>query len=119
MKRYTYRILYLEKSSPVHLISGGDLTLTIDPTYPHNYAGIVWYNDAAGATPVTPTSGTADITVKTANQSQGFQTITGGTIQADTVSQADWSGNTEEVNVEFTTIVGATYAQLFWTGNSS
>ncbi len=118
-KPYTYRILYLETQSDVHEISGGDLTFTVDNTYPHNFAGIVWYNDSGGATPVTPSGGTATITIKTPIQPQGFQSITGGILAADVVSQVDWAGNTEEIKVAFDSIVGATHARLFWAGNSS
>ncbi len=119
MKPYTYRILYHTLQSEVTAIAAGDLILDVDVTYPHNFAGLIWYNDAEGVTPVTPTGGTITITIKTPVQPQGYQEISGGVLSADVVSQVDWAANTEQVKAVFDTITGATYVRLLWAGNSS
>lgn len=118
-KPYTYRLQAKNQQSPVVLIATGDLLLDVDPVYPHNFGGVVFFNDAGGVTPVTPSSGTTTTTIKTSNQPQDFQAITNGTVNADSANQTDWSANTLQVNFSFTSIVGATHARAIVTGNQS
>jgi len=119
MKPYTHRLQVRKIESPVVLVSAGSITLPVDRSYPHNFAGIIFFNDSGGVTPVTPSAGSTTFTIKTVNQSQGFQNIAAGTVAADAPNQVDWAGNTLEVLATFAGIVGATHARLVSTGNQS
>ncbi len=119
MKPYTHRLQVRHMESAVILVSAGSITLDIDKNYPHNFAGVVFYNDAEGATPVTPSGGNVIYTIKTVNQPQGFQAITGGTVLATAENQVDWSGNSLQVLATFDSVTGATHARVFYTGNQS
>lgn len=119
MKPYTHRLPSRTIESEVFDVTVGTYVMDIDDSYPHNFLGVIYYNDAGGATPVTPTSGTATVTARTKNQSQGFQAVTDGVLQANEVSQVDWGGNTLQVQAMLAAIVGATHARLVYTGNSA
>lgn len=118
-KPYTYRLEAIRNPSLVVLIADGDLIIDTNPSYPHTFIGVIYFNDADGLTPVTPSSGTAVITIKTINQPQGFQEIPNGTLKAKDTVQTDWSANTQQVKIEFQNIVGALYAQVVLSGNTS
>lgn len=118
-KPYTHRLQVKNQQSLVVLVSAGDLTFDIDSNYSHNFAGLVYFNDANGDTPVTPSAGSATLTIKTANQPQGFQSIAAGALDATTISQADWDGNSLQANFSFSGITGATHVRAIVTGNQS
>lgn len=118
-KPYTHRLQSKTIESVVTTVASGSITLQIDENYPHNFAGVVFYNDAGGVTPVTPSAGTVEFTVKTVNQPQGFQAILNGTVDANAPNQVSWDGNALEVLATFTGVTGATHARLYYTGNQS
>ena len=110
IKSSTLRIV----ESAVALI--GDITLgqsdRIDPSKPHGFAGIVYFNDTMGITPVTPSGGTATITIKTVVQPHGFQDANNNSLMANTITQADWSAAVTEVKATFVGIMGVTHAKM-------
>ena len=105
--------------SPVVIVSAGPIDLKIDISRVHHFAGVVFFNDAEGATPVTPTAGTITYTVQLVVQPQGFQAPQENVLNAADVCQVNWAGNTEVVRATFAGIVGATHARLIWAGNSA
>lgn len=107
--------------SPVTLVSAGEITLKMRADSVHNFAGVIYFNDAGGVTPLVPgtLTGTGTITIKTSNQSHGFQSITNGALDASTFTQADWSANSLEVKVTFAAITGATHAKLVVSSNKT
>ena len=107
------------KQSEVIPVATGSIDLNIDISRVHHFAGVVFYNDANGVTPVQPSAGTSTFPVKLTVQSHAFQTIPANVINANIVSQVNWAGNTKTVRVVFAGIVGATHARLFWAGNSA
>jgi len=120
-KPYTHRLQYRRINTPTpHEISTGDLIQDVDPSYPHNYAGIIFYSDAAGTTKVLPSGGTITFTIATEQQPSDFQDVIDGTgVDAMVPNQVDWNSNSLQVKAEFTSITGASYARIVFTGNSS
>lgn len=100
-------------------VAAGSITMDVDENYPHNFAGVIYFNDANGDTPVTPSGGNVTFDIVTVNQPQDFQDITGGTIPATSANQVDWDGNSLQVRVTFDTVTGATHARIVYTGNQS
>lgn len=119
MKPHDSFIRSIEIPSLVTLVSAGSITLAIGESRVHHFAGIVFYNEEEGTTPVQPSAGTITFTIKTIVQPHGFQAITDGTISATAPNQVDWAGNTIEVLATFTNVVGATHARMIWSGNSA
>ncbi len=107
--------------SPVTLISAGEINLKMPANTVHNFAGVIYFNDASGDTPLAPATltGTATITIKTSNQSHGFQSVTNGALDASTFAQANWSANSLEVKATFAAITGATHAKLIVSSNKT
>lgn len=107
------------RQSSVIAVAAGQIDLAIDNSRPHNFAGVVFFNDASGVTPVQPSAGTITYTVQLVVQPHAFQAPPDNVINANTVDQVDWAGNTEIVRATFAGIVGATHARLIWAGNSA
>ena len=84
----------------------------INPSKPHGQAGLEFYSDSGGTTPVIPTAGTVAIGVKTVNTPQVFEAVTGGTITASTPTTVNFSGSTIAVQAVPTGITGATHYRL-------
>lgn len=120
MKPYQSLLRFGDKQSAVTAISeGSTIGLELDPSFVHNFAGVTFYNDSDGVTPVQPSAGTVTFTIKTSVQSHAFQTIPNNILQANVPGQVDWASNSEFVLATLSGIVGATHARLFWAGNSS
>jgi hypothetical protein len=107
--------------SAVTLVSAGSITVAMTTRSVHNFAGVVFYNDASGDTPLDPSglTGTTDVSVKTTVQPHGFQVAVNPTLNAAIFDQANWAANTTEVKGEFTSITGATHAKLIVTSNKT
>ena len=100
-------------------VSDGSITLSIGQSRVHNFAGIVFFNEAEGITPVQPSSGTITFTVKLVVQPHDFQDVPSNEINATAVDQVSWAANTTTVKATFDSIVGATHAKMIWSGNSA
>lgn len=101
-------------------VATGLIDLNIDPSRVHHFAGVVFYNDADGKTPVQPSAGTATFQVILTVQPQALQDISNNVLDDLTEPcQVNWAGNTEAIRVTFDSITGATHARLIWAGNSA
>lgn len=118
-KRYTYYVKYESRVTEVFPVSNGFVELEIGNSRVHNFAGMVFFNDAQGDVFVTPTAGTATFTVKLVVQPQAFQEITNNVLDITMPCQVNWAANTLVVRADLTDIVGATHARLIWAGNSA
>lgn len=120
-KPYQAQIQYRRTESPVTAVSeGSTIDLNVEPSFVHNYAGVVFYSDAEGTTVATPSAGTATFTCQVVVQPQGFQAVPDNALDVTTLpDQVDWAGNTEVVRVTFTGVTGASYAKLIVAGNSA
>lgn len=105
--------------SKVTPVSDGSIEQIIDQSRVHNFAGVVFFNDADGETPVQPTAGTITFTVKLVVQPHSYQPTPSNVINADGVDQVSWAANTISILATFSGIVGATHAKLIWAGNSA
>jgi len=99
----------------------GDILLPILFPNPHSFAGVVYYANASGDTPLDPSGlgGTATITIRTTNQPHGFQATVDNVLMANAFSQTSWDGNATEVKAVFAAITGATHARLIVTSNKT
>lgn len=103
-------------------IAGGAATvdLLIDHSRVHNFAGVVFFSDAAGATAVQPSAGTATFLLRLVVQPQAFQPFPRNLLDDLTEPcQVNWAANTEDVRVTLAGIVGAAFFRLIWAGNSA
>ena len=75
MKPHDFFVRSEEIVSVVTLVSAGSITLTTGQSRVHNFAGVVFFNDADGATPVQPSAGTITFTAKIVVQPHAFQDI--------------------------------------------
>lgn len=119
MKPYEGKLRYSKAQSPVTPVASGQIDLELDPSFVHSFAGVVFFNDVDGVTPVQPTAGTVTFTVVLDVQPHTLQAVPNNVLQADTPDQVDWAGNTLSVRATFGGIVGATHAKLIVAGNSS
>jgi len=119
MKPYQAKLRYSRQISEVLALSAGPLELAIDPSYVHNFAGLLFFNDAEGATPVQPSAGSATFTVALSVQPHVFQAVPDNALDVSVSDQVDWAGNTDRIMVTHADVVGATYWQLIWCGNSA
>ena len=121
MKPYQSKTRYEPKQSDVVALTAGagQIDMNVNPSYVHSFAGVVFYDDAEGQTPVQPTAGTSTFNVMLEVQPQAYQEVPNNVLNADTPDQVDWAGNTLSVRAVFSGIAGATYAMLVVAGNSS
>ncbi len=99
----------------------GDILLPISFPNPHSFAGVIYYANSNGDTPLDPSGlgGTATITIRTTNQPHGFQDTVDNVLQANSFAQTSWDGNASEVKCVFAAITGATHARLIVTSNKT
>ncbi|MEE8609002.1 MAG: hypothetical protein V3S55_15465 [Nitrospiraceae bacterium] len=97
----------------------GFIDLAVEPSYVHSFAGVVFFNEPQGTTPVQPSAGTITFTVVLEVQRHASQPVLDNVLQANTVDQVDWAGNTLSVKATFSGIIGATHARLIVAGNSA
>jgi len=120
MKPYQAKIHYNRVQSAILDVTAGPFELTIDPSYVHNFVGVVFYSDADGETVVQPTAGTVNFKVKLVVQPHLWQDLPDNAIDASIADQTDWSGNTEVVQWSIAGLAGAaTHCRLIVAGNSS
>lgn len=98
-----------------------DTALTIDfidPALPHNFVGFQFFSDAAGTTPVTPSSGTVDIGVGTINSYPEQDSVTAQQVDlADGDFTVSWAANTVNITATPDSVVGASYWKMKVTCN--
>lgn len=116
---HTSYIQFEGRVSVVTPIATTTVDVVVDPSYPHCFAGVVFYSDAEGATQVTPSGGTVTITVETYVQPGFFQTVTNGTYAVTAAGQVDWAANTTRVRATIASITGATHYRLITACNSA
>ena len=106
--------------SDVNLVAS-DITLPVNPDNAHSFAGVEFYNDANGDTPLDPSTltGTATITVKTVNQPIAFQEVSNGTLDISTAIIASWDANATAVKATLAAVTGATHYRLIVSTNRS
>ena len=107
--------------SPVVPVNATEIILDVSSQLAHYFGGVLFYNDAEGATLLDPATltGTATVTAKTINSSFGFQEVNNGILDVSVIDQSDWAGNTLQVRAAFSAITGATHAKLIITANRS
>lgn len=119
MKPYESKLQYARIQSEVLAIAAGPIELSVDPSFVHSFAGLLFFDDPNLETPVQPSTGSATFLIRSVVQPHVFQIIPSNVIQVSAPAQVDWSSNTEVVQVTPTGIVGATHWQLIWAGNSA
>ncbi len=101
----------------IELTGTAELTMDVDFNFPHWFVGVTFFSDAELTTPVTPASGTLDVTVLTA-MSDVVQGIDNGTIAAATPTLASFDGNPDQIIVTETVgVVGANFMLVKAVGN--
>ena len=95
----------------VELISS-TLSLTLDPSYRHNFAALEFYSDANGETVVTPTAGSITYEVVTPVTPNTFEPFTDNVKDATSSTLVSWAVNTTSIRATITGITGATHARL-------
>jgi len=103
----------------VAVTDGVQLEIELDPSYRHSFAGVEFYSDAEGTTPVTPSGGTVTFELKTPLQPNAFQSFTLNAISAASADQVNWGTNALAVRATLSSVVGAAYARLRATMNIS
>lgn len=108
-------------TSEVVAVGEGEILLTVDQNYVHNYAGVIFYNSSSGTVPLDPSglTGSTTFTVKTLAQPQGYQTLPANIVAANALGQVNWAANTLEVKAVFAALTGATHARLVFIGNGA
>lgn len=79
---------------------------------PHCFAGVQFFSDADGETPVVPSAGEVVIKIKTINNTPNFEPIPVGVIDASDPSTLSWAANTTAVKATPTDVTGATHYRL-------
>lgn len=108
--------------STVQALAGGALTINLpfDPSYRHSFAGVEFYSDADGDTPVAASAGTITYTLTLPvmpNDQQSFTNNVSNAVNADTVN---WAANVLSVRATIAGITGSpTHARLRVSGNIS
>lgn len=87
----------------------------------HCFLGLQFFEDSAGATPGTPTAGSAVVTVETLNSEPVSEPVPSNTIDATAPTTVSWDANTRSVTIVPTGISGGsvTHYRAVWTGNRS
>lgn len=85
----------------------------------HNFLGVQFFADSAGAAPATPGAGTIAVSVETENTTPVFEDPPDPAIDATAPDTLTWSGNTKSVKLIPTGITTATHWRALWTGNRS
>lgn len=99
---------------------GSVITLDgLDTIKAHCFAGIQFFNDAAGTVVATPTAGTILIEIRTVNTTPVFETIPANTVDATAPATISWAANTQAVRATPTGVVGATHYKLIVTCNET
>lgn len=107
---------------PVVALAGGAAVLEVDfdVNYRHSFAGVEFFDDAEGTSPVPATGGTVSFTLNVPvlpNDPQSFVNSNVNAVDAEVVS---WAANTTKVTATLTGITGtATHACLRASGNIS
>ena len=91
----------------------------LDSSKAHCFAGVQFFNDAAGLVPATPTAGTLLVEIRTVNTTPIFEAIPANTISANAPTTISWAANTQAVRATPTGIVGATHYKLVVTCNET
>lgn len=92
-------------------ITLGDVD-ALDGTKPHNFLGVELFADALGAATATGTAGDFTVTVTTSVNPQGTEAISGPVITAAALGTTSWTGNTREVVVTPSGVMGATHYRV-------
>lgn len=91
---------------------GAEITLDIDASYRHHFAGVEFYSDENGENAVVPSAGDVAYTVRTPLQPAFYQPFFNSTLSATTPDQANWATNTNTVKATLNGIAGATHCRL-------
>ncbi len=85
----------------------------IDPSKPHCFAGLQFFSDAAGETPVVPTAGSVAVAVVTVNSYPNSDSIEDSPIDISGAEfTVSWDANTKSVTFTPTSISGNSVA--YW-----
>ena len=106
------------QESPITAI-GSDITLvSLDQVKPHCFAGVQFFSDSAGATPIVPSAGIVTIEIKTINTNL-FEPVLGGIIDVRSPTTVSWAANTKEIKAIPSGITVVAYYKLVVTYNET
>lgn len=109
-------------TSPVVALSAGAIVidLLIDPAYRHSFAGVEFYSDAEGATPVTASAGVILYTLTLSVMPNNQQQFLNNSVNAADNDTVNWGANVISVRATISAITGTpTHAKLRVCGNIS
>ena len=90
-----------------------------DATQPHCFAGVQFFDDAAGKVPAVPSSGTVTIAIETVNTQPIFEAVPANIIDVAAPLTVSWAANTKRVRATPDSIAGATHYRLVVTANKT
>lgn len=108
--------------SDVEALAGGAVTIDLpfDSSYRHSFAGVEFYSDAGGTTPVTAGAGTITFTLVLPVMPNTQQPFTDNLINAIDDATVNWAANAISVRATVAGITGSpTHARLRVSGNIS
>lgn len=114
--------IFEDQSLVIALTAGAaTIDLEFDKSYRHSFAGIEYFSDAGGATPVVPTAGTETYTLTTTVKPSSQQAFSGSVINSADEDQVSWAANVTSVRCVLAAVAGngATHVRLIVSGNIS
>lgn len=108
---------FIDETAVVELTGGAAvLTLPVNASYRHSFAGVEYYSDA-GITPAVPSAGSETYLLTTTVKPSSKQSFTGNVINSADETQVSWAANITSLEVTLAGVVGATHVKLIFTGN--
>lgn len=111
---------YIIHTSEIVAVTAEIIVEELDTSKTECYCGLQFFSDAAGTSPVTPSAGTAVVSVRTVNTHPEYEALAGGgSIDATAPTTQSWDGNTRTVRVVPSGISGANYYRAVVTCNEN